>query len=74
MGHCQGGEQTLDSFDMLSAVVDWVENGVAPDSVVATGASMPGVSRPLCPHPQHPHYTGSGDSNDAANFECRAPE
>lgn len=74
MGHCQGGEQTLDSFDMLSAVVDWVENGVAPDSVVATGASMPGVSRPLCPHPQHPHYTGTGDSNDAANFECRAPE
>jgi len=74
MGHCAGGEQTLDSFDMLTAVVDWVENGKAPDSVIATGASMPGVSRPLCPHPQHPHYTGSGDSNDAANFECRAPE
>jgi pimeloyl-ACP methyl ester carboxylesterase len=74
MGHCAGGEQTLDSFDMLSAVVDWVENGKAPDSVVATGASMPGVSRPLCPYPQHPHYTGSGDSNDAANFQCRASE
>lgn len=74
MGHCAGGEQTLDSFDMLSAVVDWVENGEAPDSVVATGVSMPGISRPLCPYPQYPHYEGSGDPNDAANFSCRAPD
>ncbi|MGA0805341.1 MAG: DUF6351 family protein [Pseudohongiellaceae bacterium] len=74
MGHCAGGAQTLDSFDMLGAVVDWVENGKAPDSVVATGASMPGVSRPLCPYPQYPHYDGSGDANAAASFSCRAPE
>jgi pimeloyl-ACP methyl ester carboxylesterase len=74
MGHCAGGEQTLDSFDILSAVVNWVENGQAPDSVVATGASMPGVSRPLCPYPQYPHYTGSGDTDLAANFTCRAPQ
>lgn len=72
MGHCQGGEQTLDSFDMISAIVDWVENAQAPASVLATGNSMPGVSRPLCPYPQHPHYKGSGDINSAANFECRA--
>ena len=71
MGHCAGGVQTLDSFDMLDPIVSWVENGVAPDSVVATGNSMPGVSRPLCPYPQHPHYKGSGDMNDAASFECR---
>lgn len=74
MGHCAGGEQTLDSFDMLTALVDWVENGQAPDSIVATGASMPGVSRPLCPYPQYPHYNGSGDMADAANFSCRLPE
>jgi len=63
--------QTLDSFDMLTAIVDWVESDKAPTAVVATGASMPGVSRPLCPYPQHPHYNGSGDINAAANFSCK---
>jgi hypothetical protein len=72
MGHCQGGEQTVDSFDMLGAIVDWVEQGRAPDSVIATGNSMPGVSRPLCPYPQYPRYRGTGDINDAANFSCTA--
>lgn len=71
MGHCAGGEQTLDSFDMLDPIVEWVENDVAPDSVLATGATMPGVSRPLCPYPQRAQYGGSGDMNDAGNFECR---
>jgi feruloyl esterase len=71
MGHCSGGDRTLDGFDMLSAIVDWVENDRAPDRVVATRASMPGVSRPLCPYPEHAHYTGRGDVNDAASFECR---
>jgi hypothetical protein len=71
MGHCAGGAQTLDTFDMLTPLVEWVEKDVAPASVVATGNSMPGVSRPLCPYPQHPHYSGSGDINDAANFQCR---
>jgi pimeloyl-ACP methyl ester carboxylesterase len=71
MGHCGGGTTTLDRFDMLSAVVDWVEKGKAPDSVVATGAAFPKRSRPLCPYPQHAHYKGNGSSEDAANFECR---
>ena len=71
MGHCGGGQQALDSFDLLDPIVDWVENDVAPASVLATGNSLPGVSRPLCPYPQHAHYTGNGDINDAANFECR---
>ena len=71
MGHCSGGESALDSFDLLSAVVDWVEKGTAPDAVKATGQSLPGRSRPLCPHPQHTHYRGQGDPQDASNFECR---
>jgi feruloyl esterase len=71
MGHCGGGAATLDRFDLLSAVVDWVEGGKAPASVVATGASFPGRSRPLCAYPQHAQYKGSGNSEDAANFECR---
>jgi feruloyl esterase len=71
MGHCQGGSATLDRFDMLSAVVDWVEKGTPPDRVIATGQAFPGRSRPLCPHPQHAEYSGKGDTNDAANFVCR---
>ena len=71
MGHCQGGQATLDGFDLLGAVVDWVEKGTAPDLVTATGRSFPGRSRPLCPYPQHTHYKGAGDIEDAKNFECR---
>jgi feruloyl esterase len=71
MGHCAGGARTLDQFDLLTAVTDWVEAGKAPDRVVATGKSAPGESRPLCPFPQHAHYTGSGDARDAANYTCR---
>ena len=71
MGHCGGGERTLDRFDMLDAIVDWVEDGRAPERVIATGASAPGESRPLCPHPAHAHYQGSGDARDAANYLCK---
>ena len=71
MGHCQGGPATLDQFDLLTAVVDWVEKGTAPNAVPATGRGLPGRSRPLCAYPQHAHYKGSGDSQDARNFECR---
>jgi hypothetical protein len=70
MNHCAGGP-SLDQFDMLSAVVNWVEKGVAPDSVIATGKAFPGRSRPLCAYPTHAQYTGSGDTQDARNFVCR---
>jgi feruloyl esterase len=71
MGHCGGGSATLDSFDMLSAVTDWVEKGTAPDEVIATGKAFPGRSRPLCAYPKHAQYSGQGDPNDAKNFGCR---
>jgi feruloyl esterase len=71
MGHCGGGSATLDSFDLLSALIDWVEKGAAPDSVKATGRAFPGRSRPLCPFPTHAQYKGQGDTEDAANFECK---
>jgi feruloyl esterase len=69
MAHCGGGP-ALDHFDMLAAVVNWVEKGAAPDSVVATGAALPGRSRPLCAYPKHAQYTGTGDTQDAHNFRC----
>jgi feruloyl esterase len=75
MAHCSGGPAT-DSFDMLPQLVSWVEQGTAPDAVVAK-ATNPGYfgvaarSRPLCPYPKQSRYNGSGDINDAANFSCR---
>jgi feruloyl esterase len=72
MSHCQGGPVTLDNFDLLSAVVDWVEEGKAPDSVVAKGVSLPGQSRPLCAWPAHAQFKGSGDPKDASSYECRS--
>jgi feruloyl esterase len=85
MNHCAGGPAT-DQFDMLSALVNWVEQGHAPDRVIATargaGASTvnsevpadwsPRRARPLCPYPQIAAYTG-GDPESAASFACRAP-
>jgi feruloyl esterase len=71
MGHCAGGARTLDQFDMLTPIVDWVESGRAPERVIATGKSAPGESRPLCPYPRHAHYDGSGDAHAAANYTCR---
>ena len=71
MGHCGGGQYALDNFDILSALVDWVEQGKAPASVTATGKSYPGRSRPLCAWPSHAHYKGQGDPEKAENFECR---
>jgi feruloyl esterase len=70
MAHCGGGP-SLDHFDMLSAVVDWVEKGTVPEAVVATGKAFPGRSRPLCAYPKHAQYTGTGDTQDARNFQCR---
>ena len=74
MNHGGGGPST-DKFDMLTALEDWVERGIAPDSIPAS-ASTPayfGVAsrtRPLCPYPTWAHYKGTGDINEAANFSC----
>ena len=83
MNHCQGGPAT-EQFDMLTALVNWVEKGQAPDQVIATARTgfNPDVpanwasngqarTRPLCPYPKQVRYKGSGDINDAASFECR---
>jgi len=39
-----------------------------------SGSALPsGRTRPLCPYPQYAQYTGTGSSEDAANFTCVAP-
>ena len=69
MRHCGGGP-ALDQFDMLGAVMNWVEKGIAPGSVIATGKAFPGRSRPICAYPRHAQYSGHGDTNAAQNFSC----
>lgn len=69
--HCRGGAGP-DVFDALTAMERWVEQGVAPASMIATNANQP-LSRPLCPYPQLPRYRGAGDPNEAASFTCAAP-
>jgi len=73
MTHCSGGPAT-DQYDCLTAIVDWVERGTAPERILArAGASTPwpGRARPLCPYPLVARYAGTGDVEDAASFVCR---
>jgi feruloyl esterase len=69
MLHCGGGEAT-DQFEMLDAIMDWVEQGRAPDRIAATSKTFAGISRPLCPYPRIAGYVG-GDPSSAASFACR---
>jgi hypothetical protein len=70
VNHCSGGAgpQPQALFDTL---VNWVENGVAPDSILAqnTTAGVVTRTRPLCPYPQTAIYQG-GDPNLASSFRC----
>lgn len=72
MEHCSGG-QALDRFDPVTAIYDWVEKGIAPTTLTATGSRFPGRTRPICAYPLIARYTGSGSVDDAANFRCEAP-
>jgi feruloyl esterase len=74
MAHCQGGVGP-DQNDAVSAVIDWVEKGKAPDSLIANKVVKGAVirSRPLCPYPQVARYKGQGSIDEAANFSCVAP-
>ena len=71
MGHCSGGIGP-DQADFLSAIDAWVENGTAPERIVASRVSDGEVdmTRPLCPFPQVAEWDGEGDPNDATSFVC----
>ena len=72
--HCGGGDGT-DTFDLLSALERWVESGEAPNRITASKIIDGTVTRtrPLCPYPQVAAYIGTGSTDVAANFVCRAP-
>ncbi len=80
MQHCSGGPGPNDfgvmpqngvdpEHNMANALERWVENGAAPQKVIAKGGAR---TRPLCPYPQVAKYKGTGSPDDAANFECSA--
>lgn len=72
MAHCSGGTGP-NTFDMQTLMEQWVEQGTAPEAIVATHA-INGIvdrSRPLCPYPRVAVYKGKGDTNEASSFECR---
>ena len=73
MHHCGGGPGP-NVFDAFSALVDWVEQGKAPQRIIASGGAVAGRTRPLCPYPQQAVYKGKGSIDDAANFVCAAPK
>ncbi|HEU0203221.1 MAG TPA: tannase/feruloyl esterase family alpha/beta hydrolase [Burkholderiaceae bacterium] len=84
MNHCSGGPST-DQFDLLTPLVQWVEQGQPPERVIASarGAGNPGGAnpevpagwapnrtRPLCAYPSVAVYKG-GDVEKAESFVCR---
>jgi hypothetical protein len=66
--------------DIVASLEDWVERGVAPDTIIATkykndiARTDLARTRPLCPYPGIAKYKGSGSIDDAANFVCQAPK
>ncbi len=73
MAHCGGGEGP-NTFDQVGAIQQWVEQGQAPEQMIASHVEKGTVdrTRPLCPYPQVARYKGTGSTDDAANFTCAA--
>lgn len=62
--------------DLNAALERWVEQGIAPERIVAAKMKAGGVverTRPLCAYPLVAKYKESGSTDEAANFECAAP-
>jgi hypothetical protein len=63
----------------LTPLVNWVEKGHAPHSVIASGTNFVSApttrSRPLCPYPEEVRYAGpnGGDLSNASNYSCIKP-
>ncbi|KAK5049467.1 hypothetical protein LTR84_004396 [Exophiala bonariae] len=72
-GHCYLGGYGPAPVDPLSALVDWVEAGVAPDTLLAalTKLDSTTITRDLCPWPMMPIYHGQGDVSAESSFSCK---
>lgn len=74
MLHCTGGAGP-DSFDAVGELDRWVDQGAAPQEIIASHATNGVVdrTRPLCPYPQVAVYRGAGSLDVATNFSCSVP-
>ena len=72
MQHCAGGVGP-NTFDVVTALEQWVEKGTKPAEIVASHMANGAVdrTRPLCPYPQVASYKGSGSIDEAASFVCK---
>ncbi len=92
VGHCRGGTgpsaigggfsepakaEHQPETHVMHALMKWVEEDVAPESIVATSYAADGTTitrqRPLCPYPKEAVYKGSGDIDLATSFTCETP-
>ena len=76
--HCQAATDDFDSGwhgRMVGELEQWIKNKKAPARIIASSSKDGKVirTRPLCPYPQVATYKGTGSSDDAANFTCKAP-
>ena len=72
MGHCGGGEGPS-VFDKMEPIEAWVEEGRAPDQLLATKFGPEGeveMRRPLCAYPARAVYDGRGDPKREDSFSC----
>jgi feruloyl esterase len=72
VGHCGGGAGPTPT-GQLEALLAWVEEGKAAETLTATQRDQGGAvtrSRPLCQYPLVAKYKGAGSTDDAANFVC----
>jgi feruloyl esterase len=73
MAHCSGGDGA-DRFDMLTALENWVERGIAPEEIPAHREREGRIdrTRALCAYPAVPRYV-QGNADDAKSFRCVMP-
>jgi tannase/feruloyl esterase len=70
-GHCGGGTgPQINAEALFTTLVNWVENGVAPDYIVASQTTPVARTRKICMYPNVPVYNGSGSTDDQASFQC----
>ncbi len=81
VNHCGVGGPGANVIDLLTPLINWVEQGVAPNTLIASRYSSGApngpigevvFTRPLCVQPKWPKYMG-GNANDASGFACVDP-
>ncbi|SEB15649.1 tannase/feruloyl esterase family alpha/beta hydrolase [Variovorax sp. YR216] len=60
---------TRESDQMFTTLQDWVERGIAPDTIVITSRDK-ATTLPICIYPQKPTWNGSGPARTASSYAC----